>query len=254
MANSELNRFLASEDANAAHGNVKQSLPISAHLSNASPEPSQSRVRWKLLSAAVKSKKFNRSSTLDSTYEPSTCSSSDASSTPNTPELSESSGDHSLSLLANCSSLIQAYNLMTYAHLDSTWITCTWNPILLQSPLELFFKFVPPSLTVQDLAGFDNSGNVRLWPCEELLAYLIYGPLQHRIRKTKILELGAGMTALAGLVAIWNSYLEFQNLELESEIHLTDGNERCVANIGQVVRRNFPWTLELDAPKVIRKL
>lgn len=248
MANSELNRFLASENANAAHQNVKQFLPSSAHTPS---EPSQSRVRWKILSAAVKSKQFKRSPTLDSSYEPSTSGSSDASSSvPVTPELSDSSGEHSLSLLSNCSSLIQAYNLMTYAHLDGTWITCTWNPILLQSPLELYFKFVPPSLTVQDLAGFDNSGNVRLWPCEELLAYLIYGPLQHRVRKTKILELGAGMTALAGLVVIWNSYLEFRNLEHESEIHLTDGNERCVANIGEVVKRNFPWTVELDAPKV----
>lgn len=244
MANSELNRFLASEDAsNAAHCNPVKSQFHSA-TSAQSPELTQSRVRWKLLSAAVKSKQFKRTSTTDSLCEASTSSSSDASSSvPQTPELSESSGDHSLSLLSQCSSLVQAYALMTYAHLDSTWITCTWNPVLLQSsPLELFFKFVPPSLTVQDLAGFDNSGNVRVWPCEELLAYLLYGPLQQRIRKTRILELGAGMTALAGLVAI--------ALDMGPEIHLTDGNERCVTNIGEIVRRNFPWTLEFDVPKV----
>lgn len=247
MANSELNRFLAAEDAStAAHRHSSVKSPSLSTTSAQSSESTQSRARWKILSAAVKSKQFNRTtSTTDSVYEPSSTSSgSDASSSvPQTPELSESSsGDHSLSLLTNGSSLVQAYNLMTYAHLDSTWITCTWNPVLLQSPLELFFKFVPPSLTVQDLAGFDNSGNVRVWPCEELLAYLLYGPLQQRIRKTRILELGAGMTALAGLVAI--------ALDMGPEIHLTDGNERCVANIGEVVRRNFPWTLEFDVPKV----
>lgn len=54
----------------------------------------------------------------------------------------------------------------------------------------------------QDLVGFNNTGNVCVWPAEEVLAFwlLTHGralaaPAQ------RVLELGAGMAALAGFAA-----------------------------------------------------
>ena len=261
MANSELTEFLSNENApNYTKTNQSQSQNC-ANQTNSNNF--QSRARWKILSKAVKSKQFQRPTLenghLIDDFLPGGSSSSSASSKTQTPEpLTDSPQDSPKIFLASDSNqlLIQAYNLMSYEYLDNpksldTWIKCRFNDALHlpSNPLnlKLLIKFVPNILTVQDLAGFDNSGNVRLWPCEELLAYLVaFGPLRERLRGTRVLELGAGMIALAGLV--------LASMDLSQDIYLTDGNDRCVTNIEDVVEHNFSHDSAISKAIHVQKL
>eukprot|EP00347_Sterkiella_histriomuscorum_P003479 403364139 len=72
----------------------------------------------------------------------------------------------------------------------------------------------------------DNTGNVRVWPSEEILAYYIY---QHKellnkiMQSDRIIELGAGQSGLIGfMLSMINK--EANNLQID----ITDGNSKCV--------------------------
>ncbi|KHN85565.1 Calmodulin-lysine N-methyltransferase [Toxocara canis] len=83
-------------------------------------------------------------------------------------------------------------------------------------------------IALKDLVGYDNTGNVRLWPSEECLAeYLLLN--EEICRDKRVLELGAGMTGLAGLMALTAG---------AKTIYLTDGNERSVENLQMIVEKN----------------
>ena len=83
------------------------------------------------------------------------------------------------------------------------------------------------SVSVEEMIGFDNTGNVTLWPSEEILAALVVsrmgegGGLEGVGR---VLELGAGMTGLAGLVVA--AYAAHKGMDLD--VVLTDGNATSV--------------------------
>ena len=66
----------------------------------------------------------------------------------------------------------------------------------------------------------DNTGNVRTWPSEEVLAY--YLSKKDDVKSKSIIELGAGQSGLAGLV--------YAQRYLDSEIVITDGNKDCVTS------------------------
>lgn len=204
MANPELDPLEQYKDGSRHHRLKKE---IEANKS-------RSRERWILLSKAVKSKRY---------------------------QLLESNGSTSVALSE--SDEPKTYGLMEYSlaangctESDPKWVCAEWSPHCKveyeNADVKLYLRFGDNRLTFEELAGFDNSGNIRLWPCEELLAYLFaYGILKDKIHGTVICELGAGMTALAGLV--------IGSLSLHSRIYLTDGNPRCVANIEAIVKRNF---------------
>ncbi|XP_063701577.1 calmodulin-lysine N-methyltransferase [Culicoides brevitarsis] len=83
--------------------------------------------------------------------------------------------------------------------------------------------------TAQDLIGFNNTGNICVWPSEETLAIYV---LEHLLeyKNSWVLELGGGMTSLAGLMIAkyGNPYL----------VHLTDGNALSVENVKRSLRLN----------------
>ncbi|KAK6103538.1 putative methyltransferase family protein [Brugia pahangi] len=84
------------------------------------------------------------------------------------------------------------------------------------------------TVTPNMLAGFNNSGNIRIWPSEECLAYYL---LKHEqlVRNKTVLELGCGMIGLSGLTsAVLGA----------TEVVLTDGNEKSVENIQQIIETN----------------
>uniref|UniRef100_A0A914VN74 Calmodulin-lysine N-methyltransferase n=1 Tax=Plectus sambesii TaxID=2011161 RepID=A0A914VN74_9BILA len=99
------------------------------------------------------------------------------------------------------------------------------------------------AVSVEDLVGFNNTGNVCIWPAEEVMAYYV-GKYAKICAGRRVVELGAGMTGVAGLCAA--------SVKAESVL-LTDGNEKSVANLDLIVRHsNFSNVsarlLRWDAP------
>lgn len=84
-------------------------------------------------------------------------------------------------------------------------------------------------ITPVDLMGFNNTGNICVWPSEEVLAYFALCNKELFEDKT-VLELGGGMTCLAGLL--------IAKYTRASYIHLTDGNISSVENVFRIVEEN----------------
>ncbi|VDN05607.1 unnamed protein product [Thelazia callipaeda] len=84
------------------------------------------------------------------------------------------------------------------------------------------------NITSDILVGFNNTGNIRIWPSEEYLAYYLLKNM-HIVRKKSILELGSGMVGLSGLISALLGAIE---------VTLTDGNEKCVANMQKIIEAN----------------
>ncbi|XP_037811328.1 calmodulin-lysine N-methyltransferase [Lucilia sericata] len=84
-------------------------------------------------------------------------------------------------------------------------------------------------LTATDLMGFNNTGNICVWPSEEALTAFVLSDLAAYNNKW-ILELGGGFTCLSGLML--SKYAK------PFAVHLTDGNEVSVENVKKTVCLN----------------
>lgn len=93
---------------------------------------------------------------------------------------------------------------------------CLSRPIRITKP---FDHAEPADLECFDHEIVDNTGNIGLWPCEELLSLIII-LRKEEFKGKKILELGSGFSALASLVLV-------SNIEVDT-IRVTDGNSKSV--------------------------
>lgn len=89
--------------------------------------------------------------------------------------------------------------------------------------------YVNPTFTPDDLMGFNNTGNICVWPSEEALAYYCCARME-LFRGKRVLELGGGMTCLAGLLVAKYATADC--------VHLTDGNCVSVENVRNTLKQN----------------
>lgn len=110
------------------------------------------------------------------------------------------------------------------------WRTYSYTKTQLDSnsvlTVEADVRHVVRALSVDALLGFNNTGNVCLWPSEEVMAYHC---LEHveEFRDCSVCELGGGMTCLAGLMLACS--------RAPRDVWLTDGNETSVENVIEIV-------------------
>lgn len=90
-------------------------------------------------------------------------------------------------------------------------------------------QYLQGSITAIDLIGFNNTGNICIWPSEETLACYVLANLSCFYSK-KVLELGGGMSCLAGLMVA--------KYGKPCHVELTDGNFRSIQNIEYIITRN----------------
>lgn len=85
------------------------------------------------------------------------------------------------------------------------------------------------TFSAEDLMGFNNTGNVCIWPSEETLSYYVCLNLPIFANKS-VLELGGGMSCLAGLfVAKYST---------ANEVLVTDGNKTSMENVEAILQCN----------------
>ncbi|XP_015911139.1 calmodulin-lysine N-methyltransferase [Parasteatoda tepidariorum] len=109
------------------------------------------------------------------------------------------------------------------------WYMCS----CLEEPrLKLKIKLVSGRISSEELKGFDNTGNVCVWPSEEVLTYYCMKNKELFGGKS-VCELGGGMTSLSGLAVAATAGA--------TEVFVTDGNIKCVENVQQIIEQNHQY-------------
>ena len=88
---------------------------------------------------------------------------------------------------------------------------------------------IRPNFSVDELNGFNNTGNVCIWPSEECLSIYCLENRELFLEKS-VIEIGAGMTGLAGLIV--------SQACCSQSVTLTDGNEVSVKNLAAIIKEN----------------
>jgi hypothetical protein len=94
-------------------------------------------------------------------------------------------------------------------------------------------KIYPPNLKVSasTLTGFNNTGNVRIWPAEEAMIDYVHKNIPEKtLKSANIVELGGGFSNLCGQF-LAKKYPE-------STCYLTDGNHDSVEHCSKLIQEN----------------
>lgn len=111
--------------------------------------------------------------------------------------------------------------------LENSWLV--YRLSVVSNDYSVAIHHVNQIFTPDDLIGFNNTGNICVWPSEEALAYYALTRADTFGGKY-VLELGGGMTCLAGLVIAKYTKAMF--------VHLTDGNSVSVNNVKLILQQN----------------
>lgn len=94
---------------------------------------------------------------------------------------------------------------------------------------EASVKTLQATVTLEDMVGFNNTGNVCVWPAEEVMAYHCLVKRDMFFNAT-VCELGCGMTGLAGVM--------LASTKSPAHVLLTDGNDQSVKNVREIIDIN----------------
>ncbi|XP_035218799.1 calmodulin-lysine N-methyltransferase-like [Stegodyphus dumicola] len=109
------------------------------------------------------------------------------------------------------------------------WFQCS----CLEEPrLKLKIRLLSDKISCEELRGFDNTGNVCIWPSEEVLTYYCMKNKELFGGKS-VCELGGGMASLSGLAVAATAGAK--------EVFVTDGNIRCVQNVQCIIEQNLEF-------------
>lgn len=128
--------------------------------------------------------------------------------------------------------LVEIQELVTNSHIKSigdVYKYFVYQYIINEQKYTVNIHHISEKPTARDLIGFNNTGNLCIWPSEEALAFYCLNCIDIFNGK-HVLELGGGMTSLAGLLIA-----KYGN---PNETHLTDGNQKSVENIVRSIHMN----------------
>ncbi|XP_034242648.1 calmodulin-lysine N-methyltransferase-like isoform X2 [Thrips palmi] len=127
----------------------------------------------------------------------------------------------------------QSYGLVSALPLENlhedsaTWYE--YRATIGQDLFSVLIRHPKRTFTATDLMGFNNTGNICVWPSEEVLAYYsLCNP--NTFSNKSVLELGGGMSCLAGLMI--GKYTS------ASKVLLTDGNVFSINNVHHILVKN----------------
>lgn len=197
-----------------------------SHKNNNKPTPKHSvtsiaKRRWKILAKAL----CNRSNS--SSFDEFECENSGSSAMTSVNQTNLTVSDDYLASVRRftCFSLFQRNPFIVQD--GENWFIYQTN--VEEREYSVVIRELCQKFTPEDLIGFNNTGNICVWPSEEALAYHVLHHLSafHQLR---VLELGGGMTCLAGLLIAKYSHANF--------VHLTDGNDLSVQNANETLSQN----------------
>lgn len=105
------------------------------------------------------------------------------------------------------------------------WLLYKYPPLSVAVRIGL----LPQDFSLNDITGYNNTGNVCIWPSEELMAFYCLENIS-LFKGKSICEFGAGMTGLAGLMLATTG--------VTGRVVLTDGNEKSVQNLSSIISMN----------------
>lgn len=89
-------------------------------------------------------------------------------------------------------------------------------------------RHLPGTMDASTLLGFNNTGNVCVWPAEEVMTNYCFQHIEE-FSDLAVCELGGGMTCLAGLALALESNAAY--------VVLSDGNEDSVENLNVILEQ-----------------
>ncbi|XP_045119618.1 calmodulin-lysine N-methyltransferase-like [Portunus trituberculatus] len=119
----------------------------------------------------------------------------------------------------------QSFGLLLFEELGQEF----YSVRCINSDLKVIVRLLRRDFSPSQLTGFNNTGNVCIWPSEEILTYYCLSNLKIFSGKS-VLELGGGMTSLAGMLVAASG--------VASRMVLTDGNALSVSNVKVSLQKN----------------